>query len=65
MGPCQGRFCALTVTVLIARERRVSPADVGSYRLRFPVKPVTLSELASLPSTPEAEHAVVRLSAPH
>jgi NADPH-dependent 2,4-dienoyl-CoA reductase/sulfur reductase-like enzyme len=60
MGPCQGRMCGLTVTELIARERGVTPADVGHLRPRFPVKPVTLGELAALPSSPEAMRAVVR-----
>ena len=60
MGPCQGRFCGLTVNALIAREQQRDPAEVGYYRLRFPVKPVTLADLASLPGTPEAEDSVVR-----
>ena len=51
MGPCQGRFCGLTVTEIIARERKLSPAAVGYYRLRFPVKPLTLGELAAMPTT--------------
>lgn len=51
MGPCQGRLCGLTVTEAIARLRGVSPAQVGYFRLRPPVKPLTLGELAeaSLP----------------
>ena len=61
MGPCQGRFCGLTVTELIAEQRQSTPAEVGYYRLRFPIKPVTLGELASLPQTPASEQAVVRL----
>jgi bacterioferritin-associated ferredoxin len=60
MGPCQGRSCALTVTELIAQARGVPPGEVGTFRHRFPVKPLTLAELASLPTTPEAEAAVVR-----
>jgi bacterioferritin-associated ferredoxin len=60
MGPCQGRFCALTVTELVARELKVSPGAVGHFRTRFPVKPITLGELASLPASPGAERAVVR-----
>jgi len=63
MGPCQGRLCGLTVTELIARERGIAPADVGYYRLRFPVKPITLGELASLPQTTESTQAVVRMKA--
>jgi NADPH-dependent 2,4-dienoyl-CoA reductase/sulfur reductase-like enzyme len=46
MGPCQGRLCGLTVTELIAQARGVSPADVGYYRIRPPIKPITLGELA-------------------
>jgi NADPH-dependent 2,4-dienoyl-CoA reductase/sulfur reductase-like enzyme len=61
MGPCQGRFCGLTVTELIARERGVPPAEVGDYRLRFPVKPVTLGELAELPADEAAVRAVDRV----
>jgi len=45
MGPCQGRFCGLTVTELIAQARGVDPAQVGHYRIRAPIKPVTLGEL--------------------
>jgi hypothetical protein len=60
MGPCQGRFCGLTVTELIARARGVPPAEVGYYRLRFPIKPITLGELAALPADPQAIRAVDR-----
>lgn len=48
MGPCQGRFCGLTVSEIIADARGVPTDDVGYYRLRFPTKPVTLGELAAL-----------------
>jgi bacterioferritin-associated ferredoxin len=61
MGPCQGRLCGLTVTELIAKERGVSPAETGYYRLRFPVKPITLGELAALPQTDASVDAVVRI----
>jgi NADPH-dependent 2,4-dienoyl-CoA reductase/sulfur reductase-like enzyme len=60
MGPCQGRLCGLTVTELMAAERRVAPQAVGYYRLRPPVKPITLAELASLPQSDAAVSAVVR-----
>ena len=60
MGPCQGRFCGLTVTELIARERGISPGEAGYFRLRWPVKPITLAELAALPISAEAERAVAR-----
>jgi NADPH-dependent 2,4-dienoyl-CoA reductase/sulfur reductase-like enzyme len=47
MGPCQGRLCGLTVTELMAQGRGVSPQEVGYYRIRPPIKPVTLGELAA------------------
>lgn len=46
MGPCQGRLCGLTVTELIADAHGLSPSEVGYYRIRPPLKPVTLGELA-------------------
>lgn len=58
MGPCQGRLCGLTVTELIAVERGMSPDAVGYYRLRPPVKPISVAEFASLPVS-EAERAAV------
>jgi len=48
MGPCLGRMCGLTVSEVIARARGISPAEVGYYHIRSPVKPVTLGELAGL-----------------
>lgn len=60
MGPCQGRLCGLTVTELMAKARGVSPQEIGYYRLRPPVKPITLAELAHLPKTEAAVKAVVR-----
>jgi NADPH-dependent 2,4-dienoyl-CoA reductase/sulfur reductase-like enzyme len=60
MGPCQGRLCGLTVTETIAETRGLSPSEIGYYRLRPPVKPVTLAEIATLPQTEAAEKAVVR-----
>jgi thioredoxin reductase/bacterioferritin-associated ferredoxin len=61
MGPCQGRMCGLTVVDLIADARGLHPRDVGYFRLRFPVKPLTLGELATLPQTDASKAAVVRL----
>ena len=60
MGPCQGRLCGLTVTELIAQARGVAPQEVGYYRLRPPVKPITLGELASLPKNEAALRSVAR-----
>lgn len=60
MGPCQGRYCALTVTELIAAETGRTPTEVGTYRCRFPAKPVPLAEIAAMPATPEDVGAVER-----
>lgn len=60
MGPCQGRMCGLTASELIASKRGVSVQDVGYYRLRPPVKPIALAELAQLPAGEAATKAVVR-----
>ena len=60
MGPCQGRLCGLTVTEIIAETRGLSPEVVGSYRLRPPVKPISLGELARMPASAAAVKAVVR-----
>ena len=60
MGPCQGRFCGLTVTELMAEARALSCGEIGYYRLRPPVKPVTLAEIAGLPTNAAAVKAVAR-----
>jgi NADPH-dependent 2,4-dienoyl-CoA reductase/sulfur reductase-like enzyme len=60
MGPCQGRLCGLTVTELMAQARGKSPQEIGYYRLRAPVKPITLAELAAVPKTEADVQAVVR-----
>lgn len=48
MGPCQGRFCGLTVAEIIAAETGHSMEETGYYRIRPPIKPVTLGELAGI-----------------
>lgn len=47
MGPCQGRFCAPTVTRLIADALDVPESEVGTFRLRPPVKPIPLIAFAA------------------
>ena len=48
MGPCQGRYCGLTVTTLLAEANAQTPDETGYYRIRPPLKPVTLGELAGI-----------------
>ncbi len=51
MGPCQGRYCGLTVTALLAAANGRTEDDTGYYRIRPPLKPVTLGELAAMDDT--------------
>jgi len=46
MGPCQGVSCGLTATGIIADALKLSPEAIGAYRIRAPIKPVTLAEMA-------------------
>jgi len=48
MGPCQGRQCMLTTAEIVAHARGVPVASLDPARIRPPLKPVTLGELASL-----------------
>ncbi|MGX9353140.1 FAD/NAD(P)-dependent oxidoreductase [Shimia sp. W99] len=51
MGPCQGRYCGLSVTALLADSTGKTPDETGYYRIRPPLKPVTLGELAGMNNT--------------
>jgi len=55
MGPCQGRYCGLTVTEILARYHNMAQSDVGAYRIRMPLKPITLGELSALGAQDAAE----------
>jgi hypothetical protein len=48
MGPCQGRQCGYTVTRILATAENRPAGEVGFYRVRPPLKPLTLGELAAL-----------------
>lgn len=47
MGPCQGRMCGPSVAQVIAAARGVSLDEVGYFRIRPPLKPISVAELAS------------------
>ena len=49
MGPCMGRKCALTVSQLMADARGVSVDEIGHYRIRSPIRPITIGQLADMP----------------
>lgn len=47
MGPCQGRMCAHNAAPILAAAQQRSETDVGYPRARFPLKPLTLAQLAT------------------
>ncbi len=55
MGPCQGRQCSGIISEIAAEERGTEPSDVGRFRPRPPVKPVSLGELAMLTASERIE----------
>jgi len=48
MGPCQGRICGPLVTAIIADVHGKPIAEIGTYRPRAPLKPITVGALADL-----------------
>ena len=50
MGPCQGRMCGATAAEVIARALGQTADQPGQFRVRLPVRPVTVAELAGLQS---------------
>jgi len=50
MGPCQGRQCAEAVSHIVADASGKAIQDIGHYRQRPPVNPLTLGQLAGLHS---------------
>ena len=48
MGVCQARMCGLTVSEIIAEEKKVSPEEIGYFRVRSPIIPITLGQLAEI-----------------
>ena len=58
MGPCQGRECALTLAHVVAEARGVPVGEVGDLRVRPPLKPLSLGELARLAGTEDGRRSV-------
>ncbi|MET2832101.1 FAD-dependent oxidoreductase [Mesorhizobium shangrilense] len=48
MGQCQGRMCAGTVARLMSDSLKSDIESVGYYRLRLPIKPLPVAQLAEL-----------------
>ena len=57
MGPCMGRKCGVTVSRLIAEHHGLGMDEVGHYRIRPPVKPITVAQLAELEIDTDAHTA--------
>ncbi|TDT77313.1 thioredoxin reductase [Litoreibacter halocynthiae] len=55
MGPCQGRYCGLTVTQILSDAHGTAPDITGHYRIRPPIKPVTLGEIAAMAASETSE----------
>jgi NADPH-dependent 2,4-dienoyl-CoA reductase/sulfur reductase-like enzyme len=48
MGPCQARMCGLTVSEIIADYRNEDVSKVGYHRIRPPIRPITVDQLADM-----------------
>jgi NADPH-dependent 2,4-dienoyl-CoA reductase/sulfur reductase-like enzyme len=48
MGQCQGRMCGCTVARILAESLETDVGAIGYYRLRVPVKPLPIAQLAQL-----------------
>lgn len=48
MGPCQGRMCGTVVSEILAEALGQSVAETGHYRIRPPIKPLSIGEAAGL-----------------
>lgn len=48
MGPCQGRQCDNAVSQLVAHQLGVDTMIAGGYRIRPPIRPLTIEQLAAL-----------------
>ncbi len=48
MGPCQSRMCGLPLAEIIADSRQVPTPTVGHLKIRPPLKPITIGQLADL-----------------
>ena len=48
MGPCQGRQCNNAVSQLVAKELDIDMMAAGGYRIRPPIRPLSIAQLAAL-----------------
>lgn len=55
MGLCQGRVCGLVVSAIIAERRKLEMDEIDYFRIRPPLKPLRLQELAGFQAMEEFE----------
>lgn len=48
MGPCQGRMCGPALGEIVAAERETTVPAVGLLKIRPPLKPISLGEVAAM-----------------
>ncbi|MCG8355809.1 MAG: FAD-dependent oxidoreductase [Kiloniellales bacterium] len=48
MGPCQARMCGLTSAAVLANANGLALGQAGYLRIRPPIKPITVGELADM-----------------
>lgn len=48
MGPCQGRMCATTISEIIADSCSIDIKEVGSLKVRTPLKPLSIEQYANM-----------------
>lgn len=48
MGPCQGRQCAQSVAQIVAATRQLPTSAFGPFRVRPPIRPLSIEQLADL-----------------
>ncbi len=48
MGPCQGRYCELSIMLRVAQQRGIPVEAVGQFTAQAPIRPVPLKHLAEL-----------------
>lgn len=53
MGPCQGRQCAPAVAHTVAAENQCPVSDYTPFRVRPPIRPLSIAQLADLAKTKE------------
>jgi NADPH-dependent 2,4-dienoyl-CoA reductase/sulfur reductase-like enzyme len=61
MGPCQGSYCGLTVSSILAAAHDRTEQETGYYRIRPPVKPLTVDELARFQRVGDGENEGLKL----